>query len=97
MASTMELNPANLDVEQGNDLQVKSTTRPTSAMAQPDEFSVTWKNLTYAVDKKPSLMSYFKTASFSTKKITILNSLNGQFKSGELTALVGPSGAGELQ
>ena len=85
-----QLNANGLDIERGQrDLLAVSNVQH-NVPSMDDNFVVSWKNLTYVIEQKPSMFS-----SATAKSRTILSSLNGQIQSGELTALMGPSGAGK--
>lgn len=61
---------------------------------------LTWSNLTYQInDSKWSLKSFlelFRTSeSYSVTEKVILQEQSGQLDGGTITALMGPSGAGE--
>lgn len=76
---------------------------------QNSHFEIRWNNLTYQVEPKwyhkklqvfsssasSSSLSDKHDLSSSTGKKNILNNLNGSVKSGQVTAILGPSGAGK--
>ncbi len=75
----------NMNIENLNQrLAEKSLVAKRGAYGLLEPFQVTWKELTYRVPGKL----------FQPKKI-ILNNISGYFKSGQITAIMGPSGSGK--
>lgn len=75
-----------------------------SKTGQNSQFEIRWNNLTYQVEAKwyqkklqmitsPSRKQ--DASSSAASKKNILNNLNGSVKSGQVTAILGPSGAGK--
>jgi ABC-type multidrug transport system ATPase subunit len=75
----------NMNIENLNKkLAKKNLAAKRGAYGLLEPFQVTWKELTYRVPGKL----------FQPKKI-ILNNVSGYFKSGQITAVMGPSGSGK--
>ncbi len=53
-----------------------------------EEFALIWKNVFYAVKADDSFRS--------TEMKTVLDNVSGYCRSGEITAIMGPSGAGKI-
>lgn len=66
-----------------------------------EHFEIRWSNLSYQVEPKWYQQHWRQPASApagppnSARKTCILNGLNGSVKSGQVTAILGPSGAGK--
>ena len=72
----------NMELKRAQNIRNFAVNRGPSGLLEP--FQVTWKGLTYRVPSKELFQ----------KKI-ILNDISGYFKSGQIMAIMGPSGSGK--
>lgn len=87
----------------------RATTLEVKNPPASDHFEIRWNNLTYQVEPKwyQRKLGALSSSSYSSsnqnqpasrsqsRKTNILNSLHGSVKSGQVTAILGPSGAGK--
>lgn len=60
-----------------------------------EPFEIRWTNLTYQVEPKWYRHKLSDLSSGKSRRTTILNGLSGSVRSGQVTAILGPSGAGK--
>ena len=87
------LDPSRLRVDTPIEYKGGNQLPPGVVIPEPvsgNQIEVSWKNLTYTVDTKSILDTCKKEKPDKTK--VILKGLSGYFRSGQLTAVMGPSG-----
>ena len=62
-----------------------------------EKFAFIWNNINYSVEVEDEKENNKPICSRKKKKLQLLDNLTGFCKSGEVTAIMGPSGAGKFQ
>lgn len=98
IATINEKQPSNISNNNNNNLSYMNEKH---ASSQHEHFEIRWSNLNYQVEPKWYQQTWRNATSSSSSSTTtptrnvILNGLNGSVKSGQVTAILGPSGAGK--
>mgnify|MGYP000931641681 CR=1 FL=1 len=100
----LESNPKKYHLHQQANFLNEKPPKIDLSISKSDHFEIRWRNLTYQVEPKwyqKKLRTFAAESSSSdfvsnkSEKTNILCSLNGTVKSGQVTAILGPSGAGK--
>lgn len=95
------INSANGKSHSQKSEEFKSASTEKQLAAKNEHFEIRWNNLTYQVEPKwyqqrwQSLSNRGESNGGKQRKTRILDNLNGSVKSGQVTAILGPSGAGK--